>query len=218
MLTPSVELAGFYVQPCMSSTGTVQTGYFDVGFGATPVSILNNGKDIYNNVSGNSLYYPIGVPAGVPISICAEIIGGTAGALYFNIIGIPLDGDNAKDRCAVVQILNAGGGDGNGFGVISATAPGTLYGTTLAMPTRLVDIFGLAYISTGNGSVDISLSVGPSSTSLQTVIGDFCCGIYSAGPTFGQNFRMKIPPSQELYLFAKSSTLTSFGGILRLFY
>ena len=217
--TPPVALEGFFVSMAMNPSGTNQVGLFDVGFGATPVSILNNGKDVFNNVNMNYLSYPISIPAGVPISIAAQETAGTAGGLFAHIIGVP-KGAGIFPACSTAQMLYPSGGSNN-FGPISSTSPGTLYGTTLNMPTKMIELFGEFNSSAGSSSsvCNLALTAGPSSTSQSDIISNYLLSLNNATTAcFRQDWRVEIPPSQDIYLFLLNSTNVVPTGGLRVFY
>lgn len=217
--TPPVSLDCLFVMVANAPNTSAQVGYFDVGVGSTPSSILPNGYDIYNNDPTNYLIYPMKFPAGVPVSVRAEETGGAAGSLAVLMYGYRM-GQSPYPVCAVSQILAPSGGSNN-FGPISATSPGTLYGTTLGIPTRLMEV----YVEGGGGSTggvnqfDIGIYAGPSSSSLAPVLHHLYFSQFEiAQCAMPAPLVVDLPPSQEIYLLENSATNFTPYGCVRLFY
>ena len=216
--TPPVSLDCLFVMVANAPNTSAQVGYFDVGVGATPSSILPNGYDIYNNDPTNYLIYPMKFPAGVPISVRAEETGGTAGSLAVLMYGYRI-GQSPYPVCAISQILAPSGGNNN-FGPISATSPGTLYGTTLGIPTRMVcPYIELVGDAGGTNQIDVGLYAGPSSSSLSPILHHIYNNPYEmAQVVVEMALTVSLPPSQEIYLLENSATSATPYGCVRLFY
>ena len=217
--TPPESLDCLFIMVANDPGGSVQVGYHDVGVGATPVSILPNGYDIFNNTPTRYLIYPFRFPVGIPISIRAEETGGTAGNLAVLMYGYT-SGCSPYPVCATSQILTLTGG-GNNFGPISATAPGTLYGTTLNLKTKIMDVYleGGAGASGAINQIDVGVFAGPSSTSLATLIHHIYISQYGTiQSAISIPLVVDLPPSQEIYLLENSATNYTPNGCVRLFY
>ena len=217
--TPPVSLDCLFVMVANAPNTSTQVGYFDVGVGSTPSSILPNGYDIYNNDPSNYLIYPFRFPAGVPISVRAEETGGTAGSLAVLMYGYQ-SGKSPYPVCATSQILAPSGGNNN-FGPISATSPGTLYGTTLGIPVRVME----AYLQSQGGlassvnQMDIGVYAGPSSSSLVPILHHLYFSQYGITQcALASPLAVDLPPSQEIYLLENSATNFTPYGCVRLFY
>ncbi len=215
--TPPVALDGFLVMLAQDPSGLTQVGFFDVALGSTPVSILNNGKEIYTNSQQSYRFFPIPVPANTLISVAAEETAGTASDMLVHIIGIP-SGSGFFPRCSVIQNLILSGGHNN-YGPISSTSPGTLYGTTLEMHAQAINLTGEYVWSGGLSTANISIWGGPSSSTLTKLLGNFFLGLYEGTQSdFSEKLPISLPPSQDLYLLLNSSTSATPYGSLRIFY
>lgn len=217
--TPPVDLDCLFVMVGNSPGSSPQVGIYDIGIGSTPQSILPNGYDIYNNTSSPYLIYPMVFPAGNPIQVRAEETAGTAGVLSVQMYGYP-KGSSPYPVCALSQILAPTGGNNN-FGPISSTSPGTLYGTTLNLPVKMLSLFLQG--DSGNTGVqnnfDVGLYAGPSSSALEAVIPHSYVNYYG-DPQFTTSFDLMvtIPSSQSVYLLENSASNITPYGCIRLFY
>lgn len=217
--TPPESLDCLFIVVSNDPGGTVQVGFYDVGVGATPASILPNGYDIFTNTPPRCLTYPFRFPAGVPISVRAEETAGTAGNLAVLMYGYT-SGCSPYPVCATSQILTLTGG-ANNLGPISTTAPGTLYGTSLGLKSKMMEIFleGTTGAGGETDQFDVGVFAGPSSTSLEPIVRHIYSGQYgTTQSSIAAPLVAKIPPSQEIYLLLNSALGFTVSGCVRLFY
>ncbi len=217
--TPPVPLDCLFVMVGNVSGNPPQVGLYDVGVGSAPQSILPNGYDIFSNTNGSYLIYPMEFPAGKPIQIRANETGGTSGALNILMYGYP-KGSSPYPVCNLSQILAPTGGSNN-FGPISATAPGTLYGTTLKLPAKMLSLFlaGQGGTTSGQDVLDVGLYAGPSSSALEPVLPHVFASYYEVAQfSFHHAMRVELPSFQEIYMLQNSAANVTPYGCVRLFY
>lgn len=197
--TPPIPLNGFKL--FMVGSGGNIFGVSDIFIGGgTPSSPATISQGFIGNANmANSYPIRLKVPANTPIQLRNYQIGSATGT--YTIVCVSLE-EGGFSRCQTM-------GSSTSSYSKSVGTTWTLFGTTLPLPVKH---FGLTMTQSSNSLLNLSVGIGPSSTSVAPIIENILLGDLAADYIVcSEEFDNEIPPSQQIWM--QGSNANALAGL-----